>query len=72
MAKSASDNPKEVDLDLERATHDHLHNGIVDTIYWEKISVKVQDKTTGNAKHLLHSINGAASAGGLIQVYASI
>ena len=67
MAQTALNNPKERDLDLERATHDHLHNGIVDTIYWEKISVKVPDKTTGNVKHLLHSINGAASAGGLIQ-----
>lgn len=45
-------------LDVEKAADDvHLHNDIVDTVYWDKISVKVEDR------YLLNSIDGAALAG---------
>jgi hypothetical protein len=62
--ETLSDRPKEVDLDLERASNDvHLHNETIDTLSWDKISVKILDKATHSDKYLLNSIDGAASAG---------
>ncbi|KAF7509405.1 hypothetical protein GJ744_008128 [Endocarpon pusillum] len=42
----------------------HLHNDIIDTFCWEKVSVRVKDKTQD--KRLLESIDGAAYAGELV------
>jgi hypothetical protein len=46
-------------VDVEVGTLDdvYLHNDTVKTIYWDDVSVKLKDK------HLLDSIDGAASAG---------
>lgn len=57
-------NSKEADVDVEMASKDaYLNNDIIDTFYWDKIFVKVKDKTTKLVTHLLDSIDGAASAG---------
>lgn len=58
----AFNHPRDATSDVEKASNDvHLHNDIIDTFCWERVSVKVKDKTQD--KHLLESIDGAAYAG---------
>jgi hypothetical protein len=55
---------KEVAIDAETGPNDlHLHNDTIHTLHWDKISVKVYNKTLHTDKYLLNSIDGAASAG---------
>lgn len=64
LKPTISAEPKEVDLDIERASNDvHLYNETIDTFYWDRVSVTVHDKTLRGDKNLLDSIDGAASAG---------
>jgi hypothetical protein len=46
-------------IDVEGGMSDdvYLHNDTIETIYWDNVSVTLKDK------HLLDSIDGAASAG---------
>lgn len=65
-ARLISSRPEEANgqLDLEKAADDvHLHNDTVNTLYWDKICVKVEDKTSRQDRYLLDSIDGAALAG---------
>jgi hypothetical protein len=56
------DKSHEVGMDVEKASSDvHLYNDTIDSLYWDRVSVKVKAKT--NDKHLLTAIDGAASAG---------
>jgi hypothetical protein len=56
------DKSEEEGMDVEKASSDvHLHNDTIDSLYWDRVSVKVKAKT--NDKHLLTAIDGAASAG---------
>ena len=60
-----------VEVDVEKASKDtHLQNDTIDTLYWNKVSVKVNDKKKRQDKHLLDSIDGAASAGLSILIIA--
>jgi hypothetical protein len=53
---------QELGMDVEKASSDvHLYNDTIDSLYWDRVSVKVKAKT--NDKHLLTAIDGAASAG---------
>ncbi len=58
MASKAFNQTRDAGSDVEKASNNvHLHNDVVDTFGWERVSVKVKDK------HLLESIDGAAYAG---------
>jgi hypothetical protein len=51
-------------IDVEATSDDlHLRNDTINTLFWEKVTVKVHDRSLGKEKCLLHSINGDASAG---------
>ena len=64
MASMALNYPRDASSDVEKALNDvHLHNDIIDTFGWERISVKVKVKDKTQDKHLLESIDGAAHAG---------
>lgn len=53
----SSEKPK-AEVDVEKASKDtYLQNDIIDNLYWNKVSVDVNDK------RLLDSIDGAALAG---------
>ena len=62
MASMAFKHPRDAISDVEKASNDvHLHNDIIDTFCWERVSVRVKDKTQD--KRLLESIDGATYAG---------
>ncbi len=50
--------------DVETASNDiHLHNDTVDTLFWDNISVKIHDKSTGKDKYILQDVDGDVQAG---------
>ena len=51
-----------LDFDVEN-TSDYLYNATVNTLYWDKVSVKLKNKQPLHSKYILDSIDGAASAG---------
>lgn len=56
---------EKVDGDVERGLSDsYLYNDTIHTLYFDKVSVRVRDKRSPKGKQvLLHSLDGAASAG---------
>jgi hypothetical protein len=61
-ANEILDKSQKAGMDLEKASSDvHLYNDTIDSLYWDRVSVKVKAKTSD--KHLLSAIDGAASAG---------
>jgi hypothetical protein len=65
MRKMATASEKiQEDVDVEKTAGDaHLHNETINTLYWDKVSVKIQDKKLRREKLLLDGIDGTASAG---------
>jgi hypothetical protein len=64
MSKMTSQKAKHANVDLERALdNDPLRNDVIDSLYWDKITINVHDKTQRRETLLLDSIDGAAYAG---------